>query len=39
LISSGIYGYPREAALETATRAIEDWLKENEMDVSIVLFP
>jgi len=38
LISSGIYGYPREAALEVATRAIEDWLKNNDMDVSLVLF-
>jgi O-acetyl-ADP-ribose deacetylase (regulator of RNase III) len=38
LISSGIYGYPREAALEVATRTIEDWLKDNDMDVSLVLF-
>jgi O-acetyl-ADP-ribose deacetylase (regulator of RNase III) len=39
LISSGIYGYPKDSALEVATCAIESWLKENDMDVSIVLFP
>jgi len=38
LISSGIYGYPKSAALEVATHAIEDWLKNQDMDVSIVLF-
>ncbi|MBQ1335195.1 MAG: macro domain-containing protein [Clostridia bacterium] len=38
LISAGIYGYPREAAMDVARRAIEDFLSENEMDVYLVLF-
>lgn len=38
LISSGIYGYPKEAALIVAKRAIEMWLIKNNMDVLLVLF-
>lgn len=40
LISSGIYGYPREDALSIATGAILDFLRqdEDEMSVTLVLF-
>lgn len=38
LISAGVYGYPKEQALEVAVRTIQAFLKEHEMAVSLVLF-
>ena len=38
LISSGIYGYPKTEALRVATSAIRDYLHENDIAVSIVVF-
>ena len=38
LISSGIYGYPREEALRVAVEAIQGQLAQGEMDVHLALF-
>ena len=38
LISSGIFGYPKEQAVAVAVSAIETFLTETDMDVFLVLF-
>ncbi len=38
LISSGIYSYPKAEALKTATKAISDFLENNEMRVYLVVY-
>ena len=38
VISSGIYGYPKAEAIKIATRAIKDFLEDNEMDVFLVVY-
>ena len=39
LISSGIYGYPKEAAYQVAVETIEAFLTEYDLDVYLVLLP
>ena len=38
LISAGVYGYPKDQALSVAVETINSFLKEHDMEVSIVLF-
>lgn len=38
LISAGVYGYPREEALQVATDTVSEYLKESALQVYIVLF-
>jgi O-acetyl-ADP-ribose deacetylase (regulator of RNase III)/transcriptional regulator with XRE-family HTH domain len=38
LISSGIYGYPKRAALKAATSAVIEWLGRNDLDVYLAVF-
>jgi O-acetyl-ADP-ribose deacetylase (regulator of RNase III) len=38
LISSGIYGYPKDEALIVATDAIREWLDSGELDVFLAVF-
>jgi O-acetyl-ADP-ribose deacetylase len=38
LISAGIYGYPKDQALEVAVRSIRQFLKKHEMIVSLVFY-
>lgn len=38
LISAGVYGYPKEEALQVATDTVSEYLKESDMQVYIVIF-
>lgn len=38
LVSAGVYGYPKEQALQVAVDTIRQFLEEHEMEVYLVLF-
>ncbi len=38
LISAGVYGYPKEEALQVATDTVSEYLKKRDMQVYIVIF-
>ena len=38
LISSGIFGYPKEEAIKVAMETFTEFLKDNQMDISLVIY-